>query len=467
MKIIIQIVIFTGCFNFILAQNSFTYVIGTESSESIVSTIQADEYVFAVGLQYPSAYICRFSNGNDLIKKVISKPDTTCLLMYGAENDNGNILTVGIIVAPDKYYLYTCIFTEDLDIVEEKYLDIVPEGYDRLEIYDMAQDENGDIVFAGHLETPEPGFHEQLLLLKMDHDGNLIDQVSYISVYYSGRHNADLIRKFDQSGYYYFGGGSREWLDISNELAIVDSGMWYPNLMGHPVSATYLQNGNLAMVSCMSNLSYFYDLHLGLYTPAFEVVKETVIEEPGRQSPAIYKGIDYYDPENVWVVSHNDNTGFYGIEDYRIYLLDSQLNIKGSKFISGDGDYTFYYLKATHDGGCVITGDIQQNETNKSDIIIIKVMPEDILTGVSENIRNVLKDVMVFPNPFDDKIFTKTDAVGLIFNLHNLQGKLVLQSPIPAHKQEMLNTTGVKPGVYVYSIADKEGRTIQSGKLIK
>ncbi|NCB43172.1 MAG: T9SS type A sorting domain-containing protein [Clostridia bacterium] len=467
MKILIQIVFLFVCFGNILAQGSFTYIISTENSERGYSCFLINDYNYVVGYQNMSAYICRFSGENDLVEKVICKPDTVGIVWYGVEKDNGNILTIGRIIADEKYYLYSCILTPDLEIVEERYMDIVPEGYDKLYLYDMAKNENGEIVFAGHLETPEPGNVNQLLLLKIDQNGNLIDQVSHVSVWYTGEHDADLIRKNDQSGYYYFGGGSMQWLDINNQLAIVDSGMWYPNLMGLPVSAKYLNNGDLAMVSCMSNLTYFYDLHIGVYTPDFEVVKETVIEETGRQSPAIYKGIDYYDPENVWVFSHNDNTGYYGIEDYRIYLLDSQLNIKGSKFISGDGDYTFYYLKATHDGGCVITGSIKQTEANKSDIIIIKVMPEDILTGVSDDIQNVVKDVLIYPNPFKDKVFTNTNSDGLTFSLHNLKGEVVLQSPIPAHQQGIINTTGMLPGVYIYSITNDKGVVIDEGKMIK
>jgi hypothetical protein len=159
---------------------------------------------------------------------------------------------------------------------------------------------------------------------------------------------------------------------------------------------------------------------------------------------------------------------FTGIENYEILLLDSELNITHSKIYPGSSDYRFHYLLATNDGGCLIVGGIRQElGTHIEDIFIQKIMPEDIITGTSEIVLPGSECVQVYPNPFKEILFTKTEMKGLLFNLYNLQGELLLRSSIPVQQHGNINTSDILPGVYIYSISDEMDKNLQSGKLIK
>lgn len=458
------------------AQESFSYIAGTEKYDSGYSLFESAEYYYMVGSgnsehKLYGAVVCRFSNGEDLIEREISKQDTLCNLFFGTDVNNGNILLIGRIDVDEMHYLYTCVMSEDLEIVTERYFDVLPESFDWLSLFDISVDENGEVVIIGHMDDHLPGTLNGLLIFRVDQEGNLLDFNSYVSVWYDSRYGSDLLRKADGSGYYYFKAASMNILEFNNALDLVDSSNWlgnYPYSLGSTVTAKYLPDGNFAFVDVVSISPYFYDMRTMIFTPEFEHVKDSIFVKEGRQRPATLKGMDYTDPNQIWVLLHNDNTTQTGTEYYEILLLDSQLNITESKVFGGDSDYSFTYLLATSDGGCLVTGSIRQEYgTDLTDIFILKVMPEDIITELPDISLINQKVVEVYPNPFRENIFTKTDTEGMVFSLFDLKGEVVLQYPIPAHQQGMLNTVCVEHGVFVYCIADEEGRTIQSGKLIK
>lgn len=458
------------------AQESFSYVIGTKNYDYGWSLFESAEYYYMVGSgnsenKLYGAIVCRFSNGDDLIEREVSKQDTLCNLFFGTAIDNGNILLVGRIDVDEMHYLYTCIMSENLDIITERYFDVLPEGFDWLGLLDVTEYENGEIVLIGNMDDHLSPMLNGILIIRVNQEGNLLEFNSYVSVWYDSTPDSDLLRKADSSGYYYFNAASMNILEFNNALDLVDSTNWlgsYPYTLGSGVTAKYLPDGNFAFLDVVSISPYFYDMRTMIFTPEFEHVKDSIFVKEGRQWPATLKGMDYTDPNQIWVLLHDDNPTQTGTEYYEILLLDSQLNITESKVFGGDSDYRFRYLLATIDGGCLVTGSIRQEYgTDLTDIFILKVMPEDIITGLPEISLPDQKEVIVYPIPFREKIFAETKTDGLILSLHNLKGEIVLQSPIPSHVRGMLNTTDIKMGVYIYSIVNEQGKTIQTGKLIK
>ena len=477
-QFLLVVIIFLGIN--IIGQNSFEYIISSPNYEWGYSAFEGDEYYYVLGFidssdeALPKAVICRLSDENDLITYEISKEDTSSMFFFGTKITNGNLLIVGAVSDTNSSEhlrnLYICEMTTELEIISEKYNYFIPVGYDFLMIFDMVIDQDSHIVLAGNLENYEGTTGNCLLLVKFDMEGNLLNFNYIESIYFDGIYRADLMVKQDGSGYYYFGGGSYEWVELNNDLGYVAGGYHIdpPHYIGNPVSTKYLPNTNLAFVSQSDYGSSYYDIHLQVFTNEFDCIFDTVLMEEGRQCPAILKGIDYVDPENIWVVAHNDWVAPTGIEIYKIYLFDSQFNVKGSKYYGGDTRYDFYHLLATQDGGCLLTGNIKQEQgTMLRDIFIKKVMPDDILTGDDEKVFSDLKDVFVYPNPFKDKIYFKTGRKNLTFTLYNSNGQIVNKSDIAANRINEINTSGLSKGYYIYSITNSNGKAIDGGKLLK
>ena len=413
------------------------------------------------------AFITRITDESDTTYKEIIKQDTSTWFFFGTPIDNGDILLVGRMtdLISQEQKLYCCEMTENLEIVNEKFYSIIPEGYQSLVFYDMVIDNDGNMVLAGRFD--DYSICDSFVLVRINQNGDLIAFEHHVSILYSGRPYGELMERQDGS-YYYFNGGSFSWVKIDQNLQYVTGGYMYPHYIGTNATAIYLPNGNILFAGMADVGTSYYDIVLNVYSDNLQWLSDTAFVEVGRQSPPIYKGLDYFDPDNIWLVAFNDWIAPTGTEVYKFYILDSQLNVKGYKYFGGDNDYTFTYLKATSDGGCIVTGMIRREEgSNSRGAIIKKVMPEDILTGNDEKVFSDFKDVLVYPNPFSDKVYLKTDRNDLTFNLFNSRGQLVYQGSITDRIKNEIDVGNLQKGIYVYSITNSAGKAIDGGKMLK
>jgi hypothetical protein len=85
------------------------------------------------------------------------------------------------------------------------------------------------------------------------------------------------------------------------------------------------------------------------------------------------------------------------------------------------------------------------------------------LTGIDDH--NILKLLTVYPNPVFDKAIIKVDQllIGESYFIYDLSGRIVSSGRISASKTS-LDLSNVKPGVYLFKIAD---RTNQYVKIIR
>ncbi len=456
-------------------QNSFEYVLNSDYPCSSYSVLESDNYYYMLGSYYwegmgNMAFIARFTNGTDMITKNITKQDTNSKFFFGTQNNDGNLLIIGRAETQQKkeQFLYCCLMNEDLDILDEKYYSITPDEYTTIILYDMVIDPDGNIVVAGHLDNFAGTMGYCLTLVRINMNGDLIDYNYYPNINFDGRQWGELLARQNGSGYYYFNGGSFEWVKIDSQLQYVTGSFFYPNEIGLPATAKYLPDGNIAFVGQDDVGASYYDIVLNILTDDLQWVYDTAIVEPGRQCPAIFKGMDYTDPDNIWVVAFNDWIAPTGTEVYKFYIFDSQFNVKGSKYYGGDTDYNFRYLIATSDGGCLTSGTVREKEGSTHQVIFIKkVMPEDILTGNDEKVFSDFKDVLVYPNPFNDKVYLKTDRNDLTFNLFNSRGQLVYQGFITDRIKNEIDVGNLQKGIYVYSITNSAGKAIDGGKMLK
>ena len=459
-----------------LCQNSFEIKIEYPYKDFGLFSFEACENYYSLGmfvdsLQYGNALMIKYTNENVLLLSEIIKQDTHSIFNFGLEKVNNNILLIGRIIDTNyQSYIWVAEVTSNLEFVWEQHHFITPDDYEVFSLYDMVIDQNNHIVLAGHLDNYNPSSIQGFLIVKLDMEGNLLNYNYYDTIYFDGDPGADLVVKQDGTGYYYFGGGSYEWVEFNNDLEYVAGGYHinWPHDLGGTISAKYLSNGNLMFVGMKSNSTYFYDLQLLIYNSELQNIKDTVIVEDGRQYPARLKGMDFITEDNIWVAVHDSWISPYGTEIYKIYIFDSDWNVKGSKYYGGDTQYDFNYVTATYDGGCIITGTCNQEEGSlDQDIFIKKVMPDDILTGTDEKVFTEFKDVLVYPNPVSDKIFLKTDRKGLCLNLYNANGRIVYQSGIDVHRRNEINIAWLPAGLYIYSITNANGKAIDGGKLLK
>jgi len=203
---------------------------------------------------------------------------------------------------------------------------------------------------------------------------------------------------------------------------------------------------------------------------------------------------DEYQIENTFLFGATDTLDYPGMADFidtnRIFFSgikncitlppeDSWLclyitNLNGdtlqSRFYGGYGLYSPSTGLATSDGGYIIAArwfdfhNYVPPGPVDTDIIIMKVDENGLLTNIPSQIPFEQTDVIVYPNPGKDYINIESSLKDLRFKLFNVAGELVLKRNFNSSIQ--LNTGYLSPGNYIYRITQNED-LIKSGKWVK
>lgn len=178
--------------------------------------------------------------------------------------------------------------------------------------------------------------------------------------------------------------------------------------------------------------------------------------------------MDFVDEDMIWICTYNfDFPYFSGTEIFRVYIYDSEMNIKGMKTFGGNSRWWFEHLLATNDGGCVITGFTREEGGTQSgdyDIYILKLAPDDILSKAEDTPLDNDRDVALYPNPVKDYLYIETARKNLNIRILDNLGKEVCQQEI-SRTHDKINLNTLKGGIYYYMILDGH-KIIQNGKLM-
>ena len=480
-----SIIIFTGFGLF--SQNSFEVIYSSENSESFSYSFEdySGNYITMGGRkeiygQGPSFAVIIKTNsyGNIINEKVFSKPDTSYYFRFGFQKTNGNyfiIATLSDTVTIKKYDVsYFCELTQDFDLVWEKMFTI-PQPYINHQMLNFLFDADSNIIIQGKADSSMYSYNDLLFFSKVNLEGDVLQFKLYEGWQDYCRYGV-FIHNFDSSGYILMGrfpqnSTAREWVELNHELEITSyvSIIDTEHYISTPISAKWLSNGNLfiADVATMEP-GADKDLYVKTMDQGLNIVDDTLILYDDAMYLPQMNGLDFIDENNIWVGQFvGIPTSFSGTEIFRVHIFDSEVNLKGRKEYGGDSRYWFYNLKATSDGGCIITGKIPDYDgSDNSDGYLIKIMPEDILTNAEETPFEFDSDVTVFPNPFYNKLTIETIRKNLIISLFDNTGKKVLTGDIKNIPRTNFKTGNLQAGFYFYTISDN-GRIIQSGKLIK
>ncbi len=470
-------------------QKTYEIVIDIDSTEIGYCTFEDDEGYFVsigevsnkdfeeVGFK-TNGIVVKFSDTTDILIKTFVKVDTSIVFQHGFQKANGNYIVIGRLsdtITPEySEYVYLCELTPGLEMVWER-IHPAPEGYP-LNLADFLIDQDNNIVLCASMKN-WPYSNRYLYLAKFDMDGELLCS-NFLPDYNVGIYN-DFILKPDGTGYYAIGGLNqdggltRNWFDIDTELNIVATGGPLENMLQHTVTAKWLSDGNLFIVDGESQETpgAYCDMQVRIVSPDFEnTIADTVFFDPDNVYAPVYDGMDFVYEDLIWTCSFNETIPFFeGVETFKVYLFDSEMELKGMKVFGGDSRWWFFHLTATTDGGCIITGTEREpgaTTISETNYYLIKVMPEDIITSAEETPFENDFDVAVFPNPFTGRLTTETTRENLVFTVFDNRGQEVLGGKITDIPKTNFNTGGLTPGFYFYAITEK-GRTIQNGKLIK
>ena len=421
------------------------------------------------GSDYVGGLVIRFANPLVPEIKTFEKTDENIWLVFGTQLENNHYLFIGQSFIPEPN-LYIVKADQELEIMEDFYYS-VPPVYDRLYIQDAFFDEDGIVILRGNLDDPAPGEENDIYLAKINTNGELLDTTIITDL--NNDLGAETLKRLDGSGYYILGTGIHKKIVLDNDLNVIEY-QDFPagSVFSSPLALRWLPDGNIMVANMASDPSVpgaYYDIRLRIVDEGFNTLKDTTFFDEGKNRLADYSSLDYVDPNNIWLVSHNRTwkSSKDEWENARVYIVDSEMNVKGAKYFAGDMDVYLYSTKALEDGGCIITG-LVSNEGKTSNIsaYIRKIMPDDVITGAEETPAQDDSDVLLFPNPVKDVLHIETYRKDLSIKLYDENGRCVVERQELHVSNTQMDIAHLPGGMYIYSIFDKE-RVIETGKIIK
>ncbi len=189
--------------------------------------------------------------------------------------------------------------------------------------------------------------------------------------------------------------------------------------------------------------------------------------------PALWNGLDFQNKDSLFIGgTRNMWTGYYNPWPSWFVVLqtDSMLNIRWERFYGGDAYYMMGKVVATRDGGCLVAGtryDYLNTTEHETDIIILKLNSEGLITGSPEKPQIEMHEAIVYPNPGNEEIKVRIamQHPQSTFELFDMNGRFVLRENFVG-TEGVVNTTFLPQGTYLYKITSPDGLN-ESGKWVK
>lgn len=191
---------------------------------------------------------------------------------------------------------------------------------------------------------------------------------------------------------------------------------------------------------------------------------------------ADHYGMAYLNDTTIYVCGFQAYNSFIYDKPIKIYLylIDKDLNIKGSKVLGNDHYYWGNGVIATKDGGCMVWAlkfEIPYNN-QLCDSHIWKVMPEDmtLYTRIT-NLPQEKLTARVWPNPATNKLYVSLDGLNtgddFRFRIFDSGGRKCYDTRFTSTGNCLeADLHNLPSGIYLYEIAPLNGEK-SSGKFIK
>ena len=474
------------------AQSSFQIYIGTEMNEWITSA-DNDEYGNCL-----LAGIMRSNSipGKGLLLKV--RPDGSYEQSITSLNDTSlsfvNVKTLGngnyFVIArsnpfpgSDQNKMDVFIFDTCLNVITRKTYDL-PIGYLKMWGYSsLLEDNDGNLVLATTLSYNQ-GYatFQDFVFYKFTQDGDTLLSRIYETWYGANVYSLSRVPDSDQlmiisQGYIPATAGELMFLDSNLNLIRVvrlrggigfDTKYWISNT-SFIMSESYTKPN--------PDLTGEKMVRISIVDTTAEYIKSIELDHPDTMEYASYgESMSYYNDSTIYISSfqsHHDLT-FSQPNYIYLYIVDTNLYVRGYKVLGGEHAYVSDGVIATLDGGSLIWSlryNIPDNG-NGDDIMIWKVMPEDMIlyTRVSYLPPGRIQG-HAWPNPVDDEIYISLEAFAqgetIRYRITDMQGRTCLYlKQIVTGNCLHTQTQNLEPGMYIYEITGQNNKTI-SGKFIK
>jgi len=386
---------------------------------------------------------------------------------------SGTTYTTSFIATSGNFWV--CTIDSSLNVIDEKSYDL---GRYKSPFSKMIFDSQHNILIYGTVQDMViPNMPNPVMFIFKLTSG--MDSVFFTTYLVPMQIGEDLIEKSDQKGYYFLGYTYYNLNGFFTSILDLDASLNTKRFIEIPLmiggyGTIKLVDSTHFMISAEelpSNDSMTNKIGVLLYDTAFNLLR---FKEYGKADtndyPAV-KSLDFSDATSVFIggTSYVLPNEFSQADNwFRLNNIDTVINVKWERFYGGDGYYSLFGILATRDGGCLMYGtiwDFHNNPDQTRYLRLIKVSKDGLLSDENGKPRDKAKEVILYPNPGNDRIIVQTTLQGLTVSFFDVAGNCVAKKTIHS-MVESLDVSELSTGIYFYRFTCGD-KVIDCGKWIK
>jgi hypothetical protein len=188
--------------------------------------------------------------------------------------------------------------------------------------------------------------------------------------------------------------------------------------------------------------------------------------------PGFFKNIGVSDAHSIFIAgtANFDYGSILSTQDswYLLNNVDTTLGLNWQKYYGGDGYYSLFGILATRDSGCLMFGtfwDYHHTQKRIRYLSLIKVTKEGQFLSVNNEPTASVHEVIIYPNPGNDRIYVETQLKNATFFLYDLTGREVLHVGLLPGRIS-IQIQNLNSGIYIYKVI-QNSQVKECGKWIK
>lgn len=496
------IIIFLLYFNLFpsLSQPSYQIIFNSRNHDEVCGPVvatQEGEIFFILWSAASPNWTFNFGYSNlykinldgDTIKWDYQKTDTLLYYLALLYDHQGNLVIGGDAWSLDtagnktSKFQWFCKLTIDFQIIWQKTYRIETTGVYYQDLSSLTELPN-DCYLYGNSNTPDTSYTDFTYLFKFDNSGD-----SVIFIHNNEELRSSILKSItiqpDSSSLtlHLYGGNPPptysgcKFIRYDSSFNKITDGRYYNSYYAQPfytmnyTNDIYLSCGRYWQLQKAFDPAYY--IRVQKMNEEFTVVDHIDLTYPDPEKPtyaAWYQSVDFIDPNKIFAGGMEDkNLTIWNPNPSWIYVacLDSDLDLIHEEYYGGDALYETYYVKATYDGGVILTGSMYNDsiQDHERDGFLMK-FDSVLFVGTPEPIQNNSSaKVQVYPNPGQDYFTVHTSPSAMEFDLFNSLGKkiIALQKPDQIFT---IPTANFPEGIYFWAVKYPDS-LISSGKWIK
>ena len=437
------------------------------------------------GLGYVDAYAMYVDKDGEYIERKFSFEGYKSHLCSALCLDNGNAFVVGVKGGTLTNHLYDtlwiAVMTPELEIVEEHDYPLVePYITWTTDVYLEFNNYGEIIILADVSERNYPYMTNGVYaVFKCDTHGNVLKSQYFPDGHgVNGARPSGLIRVPDSDNMMLLGKGffvtnSHSICYIDNELNKIDAYPLplYENIRNY--TDCWKDNGHFLMSSMTHHQGMVSN---NLYAAVFEVdatghYVDTLVYDRADTSDytAQFGSMAYVADDCIYIATYWDGGENESPSDAVICLIDSDLNLKGTKRLKADDTkIRLMHCQTTSEGGCLVYGQCKENYGSEM-VYVWNLLPEDfVIPWTLHESPEVLPHQNAYPNPTHDCLNIPLDNINnqCVVSVFDVCGRKYFERRFDKGGLLTLDVSNLEAGTYFYEVI-VGGQITQKGRFMK